>query len=294
MLNSTLTAQYMIRHKPAWLLKDDRGNYAHAKGSMFVPDYRIQAAGAYYLSACQNATLSGVVDGCVLDSATNFNEADTAMLTSEYAFTKEEQASYVDGKRGALQHLQDTVPGTPLYAHCSTCLSAGKTCAGIRGQMTQKFDVSMEWVEILELMAAQGKQFMVYNDGQNGLDCENEDDRGAMLGTFLVGAGNSTYFNCGPNCANANVYPDYSKHLGVPLDSKAVRYSAGIGTPDSSVSTPGGKSVRSKVLPGLIVRRFSSGTVAKFRPGSSSTVRGEACVEWADGTVSGTCPTLHT
>jgi hypothetical protein len=123
------------------------GKFAHAKGDLFCPDYRNPAAGDFYLSVCANATRSGVVDGCVLDSAQNFNEVDTAMLANG-KFTEEEKQQYVTGKRGALQRLQHRVPDKELYVHCSDCLSdEGRTCKGMSGQMSQKSDITSEWVE---------------------------------------------------------------------------------------------------------------------------------------------------
>jgi hypothetical protein len=264
--NSSVTAQYMINSKPEWLLQDDDGKFAHAKGDLFCPDYRNSAAGDFYLSACVNATRSGVVDGCVLDSAQNFNEVDTAMLVNG-RFTEEEKQEYVTGKRGALQRLQQRVPDKELYVHCSECLSEDKTCTGMSGQMSQKFDVTSEWVDVMRLLASEGKGFQVYNDGKNKLSCDNDDDRGAMMGTFLIGAGNNSYFNCGPNCANAALYPEFTKPLGDPLGD--AREEAN----------------------GILTRQFAHGAVAKFQPGANSTLRGRACIVWADGTISGKCPT---
>jgi hypothetical protein len=37
----------------------------------------------------------------------------------------------------------------------------------------------------MRLLASEGKGFQVYNDGKNKLSCDNDDERGAMIGTFL-------------------------------------------------------------------------------------------------------------
>ena len=71
----------------------------------------------------------------------------------------------------------------------------------------------------------------------------------------------------GPNCNNSYIYPEYRKPLGAPLED--------------AQAAPGG----------VLTRRFAHGAVAKFRAGASSTARGQACVVWADRSISGKCPT---
>ena len=89
---------------------------------------------------------------------------------------------------------------------------------------------------------------------------------GSSPGAFLVGAGENAYFNCGPNCNNDKIYPEFRKPLGAPLED----------------AREGGG--------GVLTRRFAHGAVAMFRPGANATERGEACVVWGDGVVSGVCP----
>ena len=93
-----------------------------------------------------------------------------------------------------------------------------------------------------------------------------------LIGAFLVGAGNNSYFNCGPNCSNSHVYPEFRKPLGAPLE--LAQASTGEGNGSHAVLT----------------RRFAHGAVAKFQPGANATTRGQACVVWADGSISGKCP----
>ena len=265
--NSTLTAQYMINSKSEWLLRDDHGRYAEALHGHLCPDYRQPAAGDFYLSACLNATHSGVVDGCTLDSGQNFNEPDTEMLTKKYVFTKQEQDQYVSGKRGALQRLQQNAAGKAMFVHCGLCLTEGHTCAGMSAQMSQHFDATQAWVDALRLLASEGKGLLMYDDGarKKRLDCSHDKQRGMLIAAFLVGAGNNSYFNCGPNCNNSHVYPEFRKPLGAPLSE-------------------------AQTANGVLTRRFAHGAVAKFRPGEDATTRGQACVVWGDGTVSGKCP----
>ena len=265
--NSTVTARYMINSRPDWFLRDDRGRYAKALRNHLCPDYRQPAAGDFYLSACLNATHSGVVDGCTLDSGQNFNEPDTDMLTKKYVFTKKEQDQYVSGKRGALQRLQQTAGGKAMFVHCGLCLTKGHTCAGMSAQMSQHFDVTGAWVDSLRLLASEGKGLLLYDDGarKKRLDCSDDTQRGMLIGAFLVAAGNNSYFNCGPNCNNSHIYPEFEKPLGAPLE-------------------------QARSVHGTLTRRFARGAVAKFRPGKDATTRGQACVIWGDGTVSGECP----
>jgi hypothetical protein len=265
MLNSTATTQRVVSAHPGWLLRDDAGQIVYSKAPLFCIDYRQRPAADFYLSACLNATRSGVVDGCSLDSAKNFNEADDAFLTQH--FTPWEQQLFVDGKRASLQRLQRLAPGKAMFVHCETCDTAGRTCAGMSAQQIQDFDVTQAYVDVLRLMASEGKAFKLYNDGRNGLSCEDAAQRGALLGTFLVGAGDNAYFNCGPNCNNDKIYPEFRKPLGPPLED--ARDAAGTG---------------------VLTRRFTHGAVAMFQPGESATARGQACVVWGDGAVSGVCP----
>ena len=170
--NASVTAQYMIQAKPQWLLQDDKGRFAEALHGHLCPDYRNAKAADYYLSACLDATRSGFVDGCALDSAQDFNEVDTSMLTTDYKFTKAEQQQYVSGKRGALQRLQQHAEGKAMFAHCNTCLGdasrhqgghmvSGHTCGGMSGQATQKFDATQDWVDALRLLASEGKGLLL-------------------------------------------------------------------------------------------------------------------------------------
>ena len=265
-LNSTAAAQFMIKERPSWLLRDDNGTPVFdSRTQSFCPDYRNAAAGQYYLSACVNATKSGVVDGCYLDSAKNFNEVDPEKIWSQYNFSGPEEDAFVRGKRASLQQLQRDVDGKVLFPHCATCLEPGKTCGGMSGQGSQHFDVNQETVDQLQLMGREGKAFLVYSDGSTGLSCADNDQRGSMLATFLIGAAENFYFNCGPNCDNNKIYPEFTKPLGMPL---------------------GDAHAEGDVL----MRKFTYGAVAKFKPGSNSTARGKACIVWADGMQSGVCP----
>merc|ERR1711953_1327344 len=132
---------------------------------------------------------------------------------------------------------------------------------------SQKFDVTQEQVEELQFFASIGQMLLIYNDGHSAskLSCDNDDDRGAMLGTFLVAAGKHSYFNCGPNCDNNRLYPEMTLPLGPPLGE-------------------------AQLIGGILMRNFTHGAVAKFRAGAQRTDRGEACVVWGDGSVSGKCP----
>ena len=145
---------------------------------------------------------------------------------------------------------------------------SGHTCGGMSGQATQKFDATQAWVDALRLLASEGKGLLLYNDGDRKkiLDCADDEQRGTLIAAFLVGAGTNSYFNCGPNCDNSFVYPEYRKPLGAPLGE--------------AQEAPGG----------VLTRHFVHGAVAKFQPGANATTRGQACVVWADGSVSGKCP----
>ena len=289
----------------AWLLRDDAGQLMLPAGKFLTPDYRLEGAGAWFLSGCSNATQSGFVDGCNLDGGNEFWYAYSAFLRNDANFAASAQASYIKAFRESLQQLQRSVPDKVLFLHCEQCVippsndrvgsrspcippdwcgdKGNGSAVGMNGQAIEDFFPSQEYVDIVRYMASCGKWFKAYvspNDkhqrgrGMKSLaagayaNCSDPIQRGTILAAWLVAAGEGHYFLCGEE-GSAMPLPEFKLPLGEPTGP--------------AMPLKVGRAVG-------LTRAFRSGTKASWIPGANSTARGTGCVKWATGQVTGVCP----
>lgn len=232
------------------------------QGGLMLPDYSIPAAAAYWFSACANVTAHPAVDGCNIDRASHLG-GFTALPPGSWGPRGGAQA-FNTGKLAALQQLQAVVGDGPVIANCHECLTANTTIPGVHSQNLEGFGPREEWIVKMQVLARAGKLAKAHysTDDADGLGCLNRSHVEHAMATFLLGAGQNSFFSCAHGWTGVSAggqvepwvawLPQYEKPLGPPLGD-AVK------GPD-----------------GVWRRNFSSGTAAFFDPVSD---KGQIC--WA-------------
>ena len=180
------------QHGPQWGCKHGS---CPAEG-LKLADFSVPAAADFWLIACANMTAHKSVDGCNLDRASHLGNF-TQVPSSNWAPRNGAQA-FNDGKLAGFQHLQQVVGDGPIIANCHSCLSDDTVIPGVYSQNLEGFNVAEEWIEKMQVLARHKKLAKAHfstSDG-SGAGCLNATVVEPAIATFLIGAGENSFFSC--------------------------------------------------------------------------------------------------
>lgn len=219
---------------PAYQLKDSTtGDAVHLggdkhfdppKAGMLAFDHSKEDCRQYWVSACINATKTGVVDGCFSDSS----EVDSHK-TAHY-LNEKDHAAFEFGKVQSMSTLTAYFGGKAgePYAGSDGVLIAKKpNQSGINAVQIEFF--TPDEAGIAELMDGVSRGYLMQahagvNDQASTEGCNNMPRMTTLVAAFLIAAGDDSYFGTGPwispDLADVEQRwcPDlFDKPIGAPL-----------------------------------------------------------------------------
>ncbi|XP_065183723.1 uncharacterized protein LOC135814525 [Sycon ciliatum] len=230
----------------SWWLHDQFGNVvkvginagAHNTKDLLVYDTTQEAVSELFMHACLDLVPSGAVDGCFVDRPVDGLPHQN--MTTDMSVNL--MASHVT----TLQAFQEQLKRGPLIAN------HGYGMPGVNAAMIEVFRPTEEDIMLLQWTADRGKLVEAHMVGG---DCTTDEGIQDHLAAFLIGAGNYSYFGCGPWFTSTSIdsqwKASYDKPLGAPL-----------GRPSKTKS--------------VYTRKFASGTTVHF---DCSTNKGT--IDWA-------------
>jgi len=239
-----------------FLTKGDK-HFNPPEQGMLVFDHSKQAVRNFWISACVNATKSGVVDGCFSDSS------EVASHKTATALNASSNAAFEAGKvqtSAALTTFFGGTGGQPFTPASSGVLIAKKpNQTGINAFQIEFFDNSE--AAILELMAGVDQGYLVQahvgiSNVVNTCGCKCMND---TVAAFLVGAGEYSYYGSG-------------SWIAAGLDDVEMRWCADLF--ERPLGAPVTKAVRG--TDGVYRRSFASGTTVAF-----DTATRKGTIHWA-------------
>ncbi|XP_065182760.1 uncharacterized protein LOC135813611 [Sycon ciliatum] len=195
----------------SWWLHDQHGNVVrvagggHGHADLLVYDTRQKTVADLFMNACLDLVPTGAVDGCFVDRPVD-GIPDTD--------TPEKYLDLITSHITTLQEFQNRLGNGPLVAN------HGYSMPGVNAVMIEGFAASEESIETLQWSAKRGKLVEAH---MSGGDCDSDEGIHNHLAAFLIGAGEYSYFGCGPwfrtneSSIATQWKASYDKPLGAPL-----------------------------------------------------------------------------
>ena len=212
----------------------------HNIADLLVYDTTQEAVSELFIHACFDLTSTGYVDGCFVDRPVD------GAPSSKISATRQQELllSHVT----TLQKFQSLLKRGPLIANHAYSMP------GVNSVMIEGFAANEASIQELQWCAKRGKLTEAHMRGGN---CNSDEGIQDHLAAFLIGAGEYSYFGCGPW---------YS-----PATSVATQWKASY---DKPLGAPIGLAVNNG---GIYTRKFASGTSVQF---DTKTNKGH--ITWAD------------